>query len=61
MQPSKPCTPLTLNEPLTMPLHPAEEKLLRYMRALGYGSLEIRVSDGYPVLIEKSVQRIKLV
>jgi hypothetical protein len=60
MQPSKRCTTLTRDEPLTMPLHPTQERLLRYIRALGHGSLEIKVVDGYPVMIQRALEQIKL-
>lgn len=59
MPESKPCHPLMLDEPLT-PLHPSEERLLRYIRALGHGSMEVKIADGRPVLIEQVVKKIKL-
>jgi hypothetical protein len=60
MRAAKPCMTLTPDDPLTMPLHPAEERLLRYIRAIGHGSLEIRIADGYPVVIEQGIKRVKL-
>jgi Uncharacterized small protein (DUF2292) len=60
MRASKPCSSLTSDEPLTWPLHPTEERLIRYMRALGHGSLEIKVVAGYPVMIERAREQVKL-
>jgi hypothetical protein len=56
---SKPCTSLT-DEPLTMPLHPAEERLLRHIRALVFGGMQIQVQNGIPVFIEEIREKIKL-
>ena len=42
-------------------LHPAWITLIRHCQAMGHGEIErIRIQDGVPVLIEKSVERIKL-
>jgi hypothetical protein len=60
MQPSKPCTPLTLDEPLMMPLHPTQERLLQYMLALGHGVIEIKVMGGLPVMVERALEQTKL-
>jgi hypothetical protein len=60
MQPSKPGTPLTPNEPLTLPLHPAEEKLLRFLRDLRFGTLQrLVVRDGLPSFAEEVIQTIR--
>jgi hypothetical protein len=60
MQPSKPCTPLTLDEPLTMPLHPKEQALLSYLRRLKHGTLyRLLIQDGLPVLVEEVSHTIK--
>jgi hypothetical protein len=59
MHPSKPCTTLTSNEPLT-PLHPAEEKLLRFLRDLRFGTLQrLVVRDGLPSFAEEVIQTIR--
>jgi hypothetical protein len=50
---------LTLDEPLT-PLHPAEERFIRYMREFQYGSLTVKIVAGLPVLIEHQVTQVKL-
>jgi len=48
-------------EPVTNSIHPAWIALIRHCQTLGYGELErIKIQDGVPVLIEKSVERIKL-
>jgi hypothetical protein len=60
MQPSKPCTLLTSDAPVVLPLHPAEAKLLQHIRELGHGVLEVRVADGVPVFIELKTRKIKL-
>lgn len=41
-------------------LHEKELKLLAFIRRLGYGELIIKVQDGLPVMIEKSVEKVKL-
>lgn len=42
-------------------VHPAWITLIRYCQAMGHGEIErIKIQDGIPVLIEKSVERIKL-
>ncbi len=42
-------------------IHPAWVALIRHCRAMGHGEIErIKIQDGVPVLIEKSVERIKL-
>lgn len=42
-------------------LHPAWLALIRHCMEMGYGEIErIRIQDGVPVLIEKSIERIKL-
>ena len=60
MQQSKPCTTLTPDAPLTMPLHPLEERLIRYMRELQYGSLAVKIVAGLPVMIEHPIKQVKL-
>jgi hypothetical protein len=59
MHQSKTCTTLPLDEPLT-PLHPTEERLLRYLRALGHGSVEIKVVHGRPVMLAHPLKQVKL-
>lgn len=45
----------------TSGMHPAWVKLIRHCQAMGHGEIErIKIQDGVPVLIEKSVERIKL-
>lgn len=41
-------------------LHPAEAKLIEYLRELKWGSVEITLQDGVPVLIKQAVKSIKL-
>lgn len=42
-------------------IHPAWIALIRHCQAMGHGEIErIKIQDGVPVLIEKSVERIKL-
>ena len=42
-------------------LHPAWLALIRHCMEMGYGEIErIKIQDGVPVLIEKSIERIKL-
>lgn len=42
-------------------LHPAWAALIRHCMNMGFGEIErIKIQDGVPVLIEKSVERIKL-
>mgnify|MGYP001146198934 CR=1 FL=1 len=42
-------------------IHPAWVALIRHCHAMGYGEIErIKIQNGIPVLIEKSVERIKL-
>lgn len=42
-------------------LHPAERRLIEYIRALGYGRIEVRVHQSLPFEIERSVEKVKLV
>jgi hypothetical protein len=59
MRATKACTSLT-NEPLTMPLHPAEEKLLRFLRELRFGTVQrLVVRDGLPAFAEEVIQTIR--
>ena len=45
----------------TSGIHPAWVVLIRHCQAMGHGEIErIKIQDGIPVLIEKSVERIKL-
>lgn len=60
MSEQKPCTPLTPDDSVAMPLHPTEARLLRYMRALGHGVVEIKVMAGLPVMIERTLEQVKL-
>jgi hypothetical protein len=42
-------------------IHPAWIALIRHCREMGFGELEhVKIQDGIPVMIEKSIQRIKL-
>ena len=42
-------------------LHPAWVALIRHCMNMGYGEIErIKIQDGVPVLIERSVEKIKL-
>lgn len=42
-------------------IHPAWIALIRHCQAMGHGEIErIKIQDGVPVLIEKSVEKIKL-
>ena len=42
-------------------LHPAWINLIVHCREIGYGEIErLKIQDGVPVLIEKTIQRIKL-
>lgn len=41
-------------------LHEKELKLLEFIRKLKYGELVIKVQDGVPVMVEKSVEKVKL-
>jgi hypothetical protein len=42
-------------------VHPAWITLIRHCQAMGHGEIErIKIQDGVPVLIEKSVEKIKL-
>ena len=42
-------------------LHSAWVSLIRHCQQMGHGEIErIKIQDGVPVLIEKSVEKIKL-
>lgn len=41
-------------------LHYAEKKLIEYMRKMRWGSVEITIQDGIPVLIKEAIKTIKL-
>lgn len=41
-------------------LREKELKLIKIIRQLGYGELVIKVQDGVPVMVEKSVEKVKL-
>ena len=41
-------------------LHEKEQKLLEFIRELGFGEVTIKVQDGLPVLIEESIKKVKL-
>jgi hypothetical protein len=60
MRAAKSCTPVTPTAPLPMPLHPTQERLLRYLLALGHGSVTIKVVNGRPVMLEHPLKQVKL-
>ena len=42
-------------------VHPAWIALIRHCQAMGHGEIErIKIQNGIPILIEKSVEKIKL-
>lgn len=41
-------------------LHPAETRLIEYIRALKWGSVEITVQNSMPVVVKAAVQTMKL-
>jgi len=43
-----------------MMLHKTERKLIEYIRELKFGKIEVRVQDGLPVLVERSIIKTKL-
>jgi hypothetical protein len=46
---------------LLQALHPAWLALIRHCRDMGHGEIErLKIQDGIPVMVEKSIQRIKL-
>jgi hypothetical protein len=49
-----------MDQPVVIPLHPCEEQLLRHIRALPFGSIQIQVQQGVPVFIEVIREKIKL-
>lgn len=44
----------------TQKLHEKELKLLEFIRRLGYGELVIKVQDGLPVMVELTIEKVKL-
>jgi hypothetical protein len=58
--PANPYVPLTTDEPLSFPLHPSEERLLRFLRQLHYGTIQrLVVRDGLPAFAEEVTKTIK--
>ncbi len=44
----------------TMTLHPAEARLIQYIRTLGFGRIErLEVQDGLPVIAEEVKERVR--
>ena len=41
-------------------IHPAEAKLLEYLRKLEFGDVEIKVQNGLPVLMLRAIESRKL-
>jgi len=42
-------------------LHPAWQNLIAHCQEIGYGEIErLKIQDGIPVLIEKTIKRTKL-
>lgn len=57
----RPCEPQLAADRASTGLHPAWIALIRHCMQMGYGEIErIKIQDGVPVLIEKSIERIKL-
>lgn len=49
------------SSPMIGNVHPAWVALIRHCQKMGHGEIErIKIQDGIPVLIEKSVEKIKL-
>lgn len=44
----------------SLALHQKEQKLIEFIRELGYGELTIKVQDGLPVMIERATEKVKL-
>lgn len=42
-------------------LHPAEWRLIQHLRKLRNGMLELKVSDGLPVVSERAIQKVKYI
>ncbi len=42
-------------------IHPAERRLIEYLRTLRYGVVEVRIHQGLPFEIEKAIEKIRLV
>jgi hypothetical protein len=61
MHAAKSCKTLIPDEPLSMPLHPAEARLLQHVRALVFGSIHVQIQNGVPVFIDEIREKIKLV
>jgi hypothetical protein len=43
-----------------IPLTSHEMNLVKFIRTLGYGSVELTVQDGQPIMIKKTIQSVKL-
>lgn len=53
---------VTPNRTETLKLHPAELKLIMYIRKLKNGSIEeLKVSDGLPVSIEQVKEKVRFI
>ncbi len=50
-----------VDDPVMMPVHPAEARLLQHMRMLGFGSIDVQIQNGVPVFITEIREKIKLV
>jgi hypothetical protein len=60
MHPAKPCTTLTPDDSLLMPLHPKERAFIVYLRKLKYGTLhKLVVQDGLPIVAEEVSKTVK--
>jgi len=47
---------------ITAGIHPAWLALIRHCREVGYGEIErVKIQDGVPVMIEKTIKRTKLI
>lgn len=59
IQATCPATPVA-DHPQLM-LTKAEHALIAFVRGMGYGRIEIHVVNGEPVMIERAVEKIKLI
>ena len=41
-------------------IHPAEQKLILFIREIGFGEVQIKVQNGLPVLVIKTIESRKL-
>ena len=56
---TKSCTPLT-DDMTLLPLHPAEERLIRYIRTLKFGRIHtLEIQNGLPVIAEEVTTKVK--